>query len=214
MKIDLGCGSSKRPGFIGIDISPAPGVDHILDIVRDPLPFGDNSVDHVYSSHCFEHLVSPINILSEIGRVCKDDATIEICVPYGHHNDGLLCGHITFYTEEFWHHLTLLHPDVWLPILKGRWLWTEVNYVIGECVLRDIERYDFPMDFAIRYFNNIVKEFTVTFLYKSNLSLEPTFPKRYFSPSRGGNRHTLPFENDAPVRDDFVTLSIADLDFR
>ena len=80
-------------------------------------------------------------------------------------------------------------------------------------MLRDIERHDFPVDFAIRYFNNIVKEFTVTFLYKSNLSLQPTFPKRYFSPSRGGDRHTLPFENDAPVRNDFVTLSVADLDF-
>jgi SAM-dependent methyltransferase len=210
VKIDIGCGASKRDGFIGIDIAPAPGVDHVVDIIRDPLPFVDNSVEQVYSSHCFEHLSSPINILSEIGRVCKDNAIIEICVPYGHHNDGLLCGHITFYTEEFWHHLTLLYSNFWLSILKGRWLWTEVNYVINDRVLRDIERYHFPVDFAIRYFNNVVKEFTVTFIYKSNLALQPMFPKRFFSTSRGGDRHSLPFENYAPeVRNDFVTLSIA-----
>jgi len=84
MKIDIGCGSSKRPGFVGIDIQNIPGVDCVLDLSREKLPFDDNSVSEVYSSHFFEHLdIDAVQrILEEVHRVCLDGSIVEIRVPH------------------------------------------------------------------------------------------------------------------------------------
>jgi len=38
IKIDLGCGGAKKEGFIGLDNVPAPGVDHVLDLLQDRFP--------------------------------------------------------------------------------------------------------------------------------------------------------------------------------
>src|SRR5437764_914807 len=80
-RVELGCGSHKREGFFGIDIQAGPTVDLVLDIERQRLPFPDDSVDHVYSSHTFEHLAapgSPIQTLREIMRVTKHGGLVEI----------------------------------------------------------------------------------------------------------------------------------------
>ncbi|SDA79221.1 Methyltransferase domain-containing protein [Butyrivibrio sp. INlla18] len=82
VKIDIGCGRRKQDGFIGIVNSPYSMADHVLDLNKDPLPFEDNSVDYVFSSHCLEHLENLEHILAEIYRVCKDRAQIFITVPY------------------------------------------------------------------------------------------------------------------------------------
>lgn len=90
MKIDIGCGSSKKDGFVGIDIQNIPGVDLLLDLSREQLPFDDNSVSEVYSSHFFEHLGidSVQRILEEIYRVCLDGSIVKIRVP---HFSGSAC---------------------------------------------------------------------------------------------------------------------------
>jgi hypothetical protein len=36
-------------------------VDHIIDLEQERLPFPDNSVSHVFSSHCLEHLKYPLH---------------------------------------------------------------------------------------------------------------------------------------------------------
>ncbi|PHD74980.1 hypothetical protein COF64_13910 [Bacillus sp. AFS043905] len=82
VKIDIGCGRKKQDGFIGIDNSPYSMADYIIDLNKDHLPFEDNTVDYVYSSHCLEHLSNLEHILSEIYRVCKPNAQIFITVPY------------------------------------------------------------------------------------------------------------------------------------
>ena len=65
-KVELGCGANKRPGFFGIDIADSPDVDLVLDIERQQLPFADDSVDYVYTSRAFEHLVNYQHVLREI----------------------------------------------------------------------------------------------------------------------------------------------------
>jgi SAM-dependent methyltransferase len=210
MKIDIGCGRAKRDGFIGIDQALSPGVDHILDIEHDRLPFDDNSIEYVYSSHCLEHLRSLNHILSEIGRICKDNAMIEIIVPYGHHSDGLLVGHQIYHTEELWYHFTVINAEFWCGILNGRWLWTEIDYTLDERVVGELRSYGIAIDFAIRYLNNVVKEIRLLFTYKSALSWQPTTPKRYFTTSRGGERQTLPAPSDtAATGYDFAAWTIA-----
>jgi ubiquinone/menaquinone biosynthesis C-methylase UbiE len=48
----------------------------------DDLPFKDNTLDYVLSSHVIEHFVDPINTLNEWMRVLKPGGLIFLCVPH------------------------------------------------------------------------------------------------------------------------------------
>jgi SAM-dependent methyltransferase len=82
--LDIGCGQKKMEGAIGIDFSPFSMADIILDLNKEKLPFEDNSVDYIYTSHNLEHLSLEgfYHIIAEMYRVCKPDAQIYITVPY------------------------------------------------------------------------------------------------------------------------------------
>lgn len=73
VKLDIGCGKHKKEGFIGIDIDKDSQADIIASALD--LPFDDNSVDEIYSSHLVEHF-SPAQakkFFAEIYRVLKKD---------------------------------------------------------------------------------------------------------------------------------------------
>lgn len=84
LKIDIGCGKNKQPDHIGLDRLKFPGVDHVLDLAKEKLPFKDNSVDEVYTSHFIEHLdaVERCHMLNEIHRVLKTGCKCTLIVPY------------------------------------------------------------------------------------------------------------------------------------
>ncbi len=86
MKIDLGCGRTKLPGFIGLDRFALPGVDVIADLDAR-LPFASDCADLVYSSHAFEHVRELAQLVRELYRICKHLAQICIVTPY--HTQGL-----------------------------------------------------------------------------------------------------------------------------
>lgn len=88
MKIDIGCGSKKKEGFIGIDQYAMPGVDKVCKIGKEPLPFEDNSVEEVYSSHFIEHLNSEerVQFYNEIYRVMKVGAKATLIAPHWNSN--------------------------------------------------------------------------------------------------------------------------------
>lgn len=81
-KIDIGCGKEKREGFIGVDLVEEEGVDYVVD-VRNGLPFADEEVDEVFTSHFLEHLTGPegLKLLKECHRVLKKSGIIEVMVP-------------------------------------------------------------------------------------------------------------------------------------
>lgn len=163
-KIELGCGSHKRTGFFGIDIAPSPAVDLVLDIERDKLPFPNDSVDYIYSSHAFEHLEapgSPIQTLREMVRVGRHGATIEIWTPYGKSDDGLLLGHRNFYTETHWKHICYEYDAFYLGNLPGRFEWEKTQYVLSPEILPRLEALGIPLQFALRHMVNIALEFGV-----------------------------------------------------
>ncbi|HEY9909336.1 MAG TPA: glycosyltransferase, partial [Thermosynechococcaceae cyanobacterium] len=80
MQVDLGCGSHKPDGFIGVDVSSRPGVDIVADLNRR-FPFPDNSVDFLRAFDVIEHLSDRIHTMNEIWRICKPDAQVDIRVP-------------------------------------------------------------------------------------------------------------------------------------
>ena len=81
MKVDLGCGSKKKDGFIGVDIDVLSDADIIADL-NEPLSFKDGEVSHINSSHVFEHLTNPLLALSEINRILEPGGTAYIRVPH------------------------------------------------------------------------------------------------------------------------------------
>ena len=84
MKLDLGCGKHKKEGFVGVDVFNFPGVDHVVDLGKGKLPFEDDTVDEVYANHFFEHLDIDdiVRLMSDIFRVCKNGAKVEIHTPH------------------------------------------------------------------------------------------------------------------------------------
>jgi SAM-dependent methyltransferase len=79
--VDLGCGSRKFAGSIGVDIVAVPGVDIVADMSRG-LPFRDSSLDGVYAYHVLEHFDNFLEIMGEIWRVCRDGARVRVKVPH------------------------------------------------------------------------------------------------------------------------------------
>jgi ubiquinone/menaquinone biosynthesis C-methylase UbiE len=70
MILDVGCGDKKR-GEIGVDILNYPGIDWIVDLDKERLPFKDNWFEEVRSYHCIEHLKDPEHLVKEMIRVSK-----------------------------------------------------------------------------------------------------------------------------------------------
>lgn len=92
LKVEIGGGPIPLQGYVNVDCMVHPSVHHTLDLNKDRLPFDDNSVDHVYSSHCMEHL-EPfrgfVHCLEELYRVSKPDTLWDIKVPYAHSHHSI-----------------------------------------------------------------------------------------------------------------------------
>lgn len=79
--LEIGAGPDRKlPGWTTADLSE--GCDLVLDLAR-PLPFPDNSVDKIYSSHVLEHFYfnDLLKLLSECRRVLKPSGVFSASVP-------------------------------------------------------------------------------------------------------------------------------------
>jgi ubiquinone/menaquinone biosynthesis C-methylase UbiE len=78
MKLNLGCGSKKIPGFIGVDIKSA---DVVADIRK--LPFDDDSADEIMAIHVCEHLPvrEILSVIREWRRVLKPGGVMALELP-------------------------------------------------------------------------------------------------------------------------------------
>lgn len=86
IRLDIGCGENKNPGFVGIDILPLKGVDIVWDIEKTPWPLPDECVITATSSHVLEH-INPhkgvfIDVMNEIWRVMKPHGQFAGVVPH------------------------------------------------------------------------------------------------------------------------------------
>jgi acetyltransferase-like isoleucine patch superfamily enzyme/SAM-dependent methyltransferase len=110
VRVDLGCGARKAPGFIGVDIFPAPGVDIIADL-STAFPFEDNSVDELRAYDFIEHLPDRLRTMNEIWRVCKDGALVDLFVPStdgrGAFQDPT---HVSFWNVNSFQYFAVEHP--------------------------------------------------------------------------------------------------------
>lgn len=115
VRLDLGCGRAKVPGFIGVDRFALPGVAVLADL-NARLPFANDSVDLVYASHSLEHVRDLGRTIREIHRICKHGAQLCIVAPY--YAQGLNLANpyhlhaFNEHTPRFWtaSPLTLIEP--------------------------------------------------------------------------------------------------------
>ena len=88
IKLNLGCGEKRIPGFINVDKFGTPDINH--DLESFPWPWESNSVSEIALIHVLEHLGKEteiyFGIFKEMYRVCKNGAKIRIVVPHYRHS--------------------------------------------------------------------------------------------------------------------------------
>ena len=90
MKLNLGCGYNKFPGYVNVDHDPKCEPDVVADL-EQRLPFEDNSVDEIIMFHVLEHLGQDVNVYfsiwKELYRILKHNGEIKITVPHWNHEN-------------------------------------------------------------------------------------------------------------------------------
>ena len=83
LRLDLGCGKSKKEGFIGVDRRKFPGVDVVHDLLVK-WPWADESVAEIHMSHAMEHFTGKerVKIVNEMYRVLQPGASAAVITPY------------------------------------------------------------------------------------------------------------------------------------
>jgi SAM-dependent methyltransferase len=80
--LDIGCGSAKTPGAVGLDISPDTDADIVHDLDELPYPIEDSSFDQILMQDVIEHVREPIKVLEELHRIARPGARIQLRTPH------------------------------------------------------------------------------------------------------------------------------------
>lgn len=81
-KLNLGCGESKKDGYVNLDRQSALNPDIAHDLNNLPYPFNDNEFDIVEARHVLEHLREPFAVMKELHRILKSGGGLKIQVPH------------------------------------------------------------------------------------------------------------------------------------
>lgn len=84
LRVNLGCGSKVRPGFLGVDLGEATKADVKMDVLAWLRAQPDASVSEVYSRHMLEHLPPEVfrEFLEQVNRVLKPGGKLLFIVPH------------------------------------------------------------------------------------------------------------------------------------
>jgi len=93
MRINLGCGTDVRPGYVNVDSRELPGVDRVTDLSKFPWPFDSESVEEVLMLDFLEHFPygSTAAILMECYRILRPGGQLVIQVPDAEILGAVIC---------------------------------------------------------------------------------------------------------------------------
>jgi SAM-dependent methyltransferase len=80
--LDVGCGSAKHPGAVGLDISADTDADVVHDLDLFPYPIEDASFDQILLQDVIEHVAQPIKVFEELHRIARPGASIQLRTPH------------------------------------------------------------------------------------------------------------------------------------
>jgi SAM-dependent methyltransferase len=80
--LDIGCGSVKTPGAIGLDISAETDADIVHDLDVFPYPIEDSSFDQILLQDVIEHVREPIGVFEELHRIARPGARVQLRTPH------------------------------------------------------------------------------------------------------------------------------------
>jgi SAM-dependent methyltransferase len=81
IKINLGSGDQRLPGYIGLDRLPLKGVDILCDL-NLPLPLTTACASDVYAKSVLEHISDLEGLLAEIERILAPGGHLVVYVPH------------------------------------------------------------------------------------------------------------------------------------
>lgn len=134
IKLDIGCGASKQPGFVGMDLRELPGVDIVHDVEVFPWPLPDECCSLAVASHLVEH-INPhkgvfLKFMDEVWRVMKKGGQFMIATPYagsvGYWQDPTHCNPCNEYTWAYFdpehgsRYYFIYNPKPW-KIIVNTW---------------------------------------------------------------------------------------------
>jgi len=81
-KLNLGCGTRIKEGYVNLDIVKHKGVDVVHNLNKFPYPFKKNYFDEIYARNILEHLDGLVRVMKELHRILKPRGKLIIEVPY------------------------------------------------------------------------------------------------------------------------------------
>lgn len=133
MKLNVGCGPSKKAGYFGMDIHPYEGVDLVQDIGNVPWKIDESSCEEVFANQVIEHVADLKSFFNEVYRVGKDGCIVKLTTPhYSSHNswaDPTHIHHLSFnfckpFTEGYLKEQIVGFEVVSNKITFGSFLWS------------------------------------------------------------------------------------------
>lgn len=122
LRINLGSGPDRRPGWVNVDVDDVHRPDVTWDLNRTPYPFEDGSAEHIYAAQLLEHLtLHCIDFFQETYRVLGADGVLEIVLPnmFSLRNRLLyLAGRIETSPEWNPYHMKIVHPHYLLRLAR------------------------------------------------------------------------------------------------
>ncbi len=127
-RLDLGCGTRKREGAIGVDSNPRSKADVIHNLNEFPYPFGDEEFDEIYCDSSLEHLEDVPAVMREIHRMLKPGGLTFIRGPFpsgsNYHTDVTHRRAFTSRSFDYFIEGTDLYD---------RYLYTDVRFELVSC---------------------------------------------------------------------------------
>jgi SAM-dependent methyltransferase len=82
LRVNFGCGDTRREGYVGVDVRKCGGADYVLP-AWDCAPFEPDSVDEAYSRHMLEHLdpADARRALTAWLRILRPGGVLRVIVP-------------------------------------------------------------------------------------------------------------------------------------
>jgi len=134
--LEIGCGESRKPSMIGLDIRRTGQVDVIADARM--LPFMNGAFDYVFSSHLVEHFShrEVSKVLAEWVRVLKKDGTIEILCP------DLRARAFLFFLNPSWQNVKNIYGEQNYVENQHRcgFSFSLLKHLLESCGIRDVRR--------------------------------------------------------------------------